>query len=271
MALATREPVTATLDQGLVTPPQCMAVTKQIIEPAARRLPVKSIWKSFSRILAELNSLLAVVVRKLNSIPVAPVAQMGRLILLSQLVDYLDTFHLQRNRWKYQKHHLHEALSVKTPPSNGPTTPEHPNVTPTMPIYAALYCGFAVTAIIINAPLIIPAPPIPLIALPTTTAVEVVAVAQITLPISNTTPASKKLVLRGKYLYAFPHEDRNAVFVSEYALEYQTTSLRLPNSAVMEGMAVDIMVESSAERKMVKMIERVRRMNLRPVTDASFW
>lgn len=171
----------------------------------------------------------------------------------------------------YQKHHLHEALSVKRPPNSGPTTPEHPNVTPTIPIYAALYCGFAVIAIMINAPLIIPAPPIPLIALPTTTAVELVAVAQRTFPISKITPASKKLALRGKYLYAFPHEDRKAKLVSEYALEYQTTLLKLPNSAVMEGMAVEIMVESSAERKMVKMMERVRRMNLKPVTDDSFW
>lgn len=116
---------------------------------------------------------------------------------------------------RYQKHHLHEALSVNTPPNNGPTTPEHPNVTPTIPIYAALYCGFAVTAIIINAPLMIPPPPIPLITLPTTTAVELAAVAQMTFPISKTIPASKKLVLRGKYLYAFPHEDRNAKFVRE--------------------------------------------------------
>lgn len=42
-------------------------------------------------------------------------------------------------------------------------------------------------------------------------------------------------------------------------------SFKLPNSAVMLGMAVDIIVESRAERKMVKMIERVRRMNLMPV------
>jgi hypothetical protein len=193
---------------------------------------------------------------------------MGRLILRSSVSHCPTTQRKERER--YQKHHLHEALSVNTPPNNGPTTPEHPNVTPTIPIYAALYCGFAVIAIIINAPLIIPAPPMPLIALPTTTAVEVAAVAQTTFPISKITPASRKLVLSGKYLYAFPHEDRKAKFVSEYALEYQTTSLRLPNSAVTEGMAVDMMVESRAERKMVKMMERVRRMNLMPVTDPSF-
>lgn len=84
MALETRQLITAALDQGLVTPPQCMAVMKQVMEPAASRLPVKSIWKSFSRILVEVNSLLAVAVCRLNSIPVAPVAQMGMLILLSR-------------------------------------------------------------------------------------------------------------------------------------------------------------------------------------------
>lgn len=46
--------------------------------------------------------------------------------------------------------------------------------------------------------------------------------------------------------------------------------MRLPNSAVIDGMAVEMMVESRAERKMLKMMERVRRMNLMPVTD-SFW
>lgn len=121
----------------------------------------------------------------------------------------------KKGKEDYQKHHLHEARSVNTPPNNGPATPEHPNVTPTMPIYAALYSGLAVTAIIINAPLIIPAPPMPLIALPTMTAVELAAVAQMTFPISNTTPASKKLFLSGKYLYAFPQDERNAKLVRE--------------------------------------------------------
>lgn len=122
-AAATRQPVTAALDQGLVTPPQCMAVMKQTMDPVASRLPVKSIWKSFSRILAEVNSLLAVVVRKLNSIPVAPVAQMGRLILFSQLVDYRLIFHLQIDR-----------SNTKNTISTKPYLSRHPPTTAQQPL-----------------------------------------------------------------------------------------------------------------------------------------
>jgi hypothetical protein len=54
---------------------------------------------------------------------VAPVAQIGRLILQNtcQITTQYD------NDQTYQKHHRHDARSVSTPPNNGPTTLAVPN------------------------------------------------------------------------------------------------------------------------------------------------
>jgi len=68
-----------------------------------------------------------------------------------------------------------------------------------------------------------------------------------------------------RLLTAFPHVDWKAAFVIEYALPYQPTSLTVPKWPVIFGMAVEMIVESRAARKMLKINPRVRRMNLRPV------
>ena len=112
-----------------------------------------------------------------------------------------------------QKHHLHPGPSVSKPPINGPATLETPNVTPNTPIYAALVSGFTVKAIMINAPVIVPPPPMPATTRPNIRVELLGARAQMMFPTSKTAIASKKVFLRGKYVYAFPQELWKAVFV----------------------------------------------------------
>jgi hypothetical protein len=66
-----------------------------------------------------------------------------------------------------------------------------------------------------------PPAPNPAMALPTTKAIEFGAAPQIAEPTSNSTNAAKKVVLTLKAMYSFPNTNKNAQFVSRYAVPYQ--------------------------------------------------
>jgi hypothetical protein len=74
----------------------------------------------------------------------------------------------------------------------------------------ALFAGSAAKAEIVYTPGATPEAPTPAIERPTITVVEFLATALIKLPISKMRIATRKLVLRGKYLYTLPHCDWNA-------------------------------------------------------------
>jgi hypothetical protein len=82
-----------------------------------------------------------------------------------------------------------------------------PYEAPIIPVYVALFLGSAAKAIIVYAPDPTPAAPRPAMARPTIKAVEFGATPQIKLPISKMKMDIRKLILRGKYLYALPHID----------------------------------------------------------------
>lgn len=87
-----------------------------------------------------------------------------------------------------------------------------------------------------------PEPPRPETARPTISVVEFWATAAIRLPISKIKMATRKLVLRGKYLYTLPHVDWKAPIVMKYAEPYQDILSRLWNWSVILGMAVATIV-----------------------------
>lgn len=95
---------------------------------------------------------------------------------------------------------------------------------------------------IVKAPEPIPAAPTPAIARPTMKTEEDGATAQMRLPSSKIPIASRKVVLREKYLYDFPHVDWKPPVVMKYAEPYQETSARLWNSSVIRGIAVAMML-----------------------------
>ena len=94
---------------------------------------------------------------------------------------------------------------------SGPRTLAQPKVTPRTPMYAARYFGPAVSAMMMNAPVMIPPLPQPATTRPKINVSLLGANAQMMLPISKTSMDSKKTVFREKYLYALPQDDWNAV------------------------------------------------------------
>ena len=104
-------------------------------------------------------------------------------------------------------YHRHETESVKAPPMSGPITAATPYEAPITPVNAALFCGAEEKAIIVYEPDPRPAAPTPATARPTMRAGEFGETAQIRLPSSKMKMATRKLVLRGKYLYTLPHID----------------------------------------------------------------
>ena len=66
--------------------------------------------------------------------------------------------------------------------------------------------------------------------------------AQMREPISNQNIATRKVVLRGKYLYAFPHVAWKEARVRKNAEPYQPTWSKLWKSSVILGIAVATMV-----------------------------
>jgi hypothetical protein len=120
-------------------------------------------------------------------------------------------------------------LSENAPPRRGPITDAMPYAEPTRPVIRGRCFGLAAKAMIVYAPDPIPAPPRPVIPRPTMSAVELGATPQIKLPSSKMKRAKRKVVLRGKYLYPFPHVVWKPPKVIKYAEPYQETSPRLWN------------------------------------------
>jgi hypothetical protein len=104
-------------------------------------------------------------------------------------------------------HQRHVTLEENAPPRRGPTTDAMPYAEPMRPVTRGRCFGLAANAMIVYAPDPTPAPPSPAIARPTMSTVEVGATPQIKLPSSNKKSAKRKVILRGKYLYPFPHVD----------------------------------------------------------------
>lgn len=77
---------------------------------------------------------------------------------------------------------------------------------------------------------------------PTMSVVEFLATAQIREPSSKMRIVTRKVVFRGKYLYAFPQVAWKAATVKKNAEPYQPTWSREWNSSVMRGMAVATIV-----------------------------
>ncbi len=106
--------------------------------------------------------------------------------------------------------------------------------------------------------------PIPAMTLPKINISLVGAVAQITLPVSNTAMASKNVIFRGKYWYALPQGDWKAALVIAKALPYQAILEMPPSCVVILGIAVAMMVLSSAAMKIERMSPIVMNMRRMP-------
>jgi len=91
-----------------------------------------------------------------------------------------------------KKHHLQVALSVKTPPSNGPATEAMPYMAPMNPVYIGRLTSGTEYATIMSAPENIPALPTPAMARPTMRAIELGAIPQMRLPNSKMPMAMRK-------------------------------------------------------------------------------
>jgi hypothetical protein len=99
-----------------------------------------------------------------------------------------------------QKHHLQDTLSVKAPPSKGPTTDEMPNIE----LRAAMYIG-RFTSGTVNPTIVMPPEnkaeaPAPATARPTISITEFVAAAQRMDPNSKSTKANKYVYFTLKYV-----------------------------------------------------------------------
>lgn len=90
-----------------------------------------------------------------------------------------------------------------------------------------------------------PAPPMPAMARPMMRMKDVGAAPHRRLPTSNTMMEDKKVVLRGKYLYALPQVDWKPAVVMKNAELYQETSAMPWNSSVIFGIAVATIVYKS--------------------------
>ena len=93
-----------------------------------------------------------------------------------------------------KKHHRQVALSLKTPPTSGPTTDATPYMLPSNAEYFGRLTGGTLKAIMMKLPAKIPAEPRPEIARPTMRVIELGATPQTKLPIS-------KIVMEHKYAY----------------------------------------------------------------------
>lgn len=91
-------------------------------------------------------------------------------------------------------------MSVKTPPSSGPTTEAVPKTAPMRPVKAGRFAGSTEKAMMVYAPDAIPAPPAPAMARPTIKVVLFLATPQMREPSSKMKMLIKKLSLSGKYL-----------------------------------------------------------------------
>ena len=87
-----------------------------------------------------------------------------------------------------------------------------------------------------------PEAPSPVMARPMIRAMALGAAPQMRLPSSNTRMDEMKVVLRGKYLYAFPQADWKEPLVKKNADPYQDTLSRPLKSSVILGIAVATMV-----------------------------
>ncbi len=111
------QPQTLESFHGYVVPPHCSASSRQTIEQIRKRAPSRSISSIFCLIVM-LTSFRFGFLKKIATAAIE-MAPNGKFI---------------------QKHHLHETLSVKAPPSSGPTTDEMPN----MLDKAAMYIGLLI-------------------------------------------------------------------------------------------------------------------------------
>jgi hypothetical protein len=200
-----RQPQTFESDQGYKLPPHCKASSKQTIEQIKNRAPKRSISKIFCLVVMVLSFRFG----GLKKSPTAAIdmAPNGKLIY-AELVDRyrIETSKCSKQagdghstfRLKYrltQKHHLHETLSVRTPPKRGPTTDEIPN----MLDKAAMNIGRLIRGTV--KPTIVMPPennadaPAPATARPTMSITEFLAAAQIIEPSSNRTRANKYVYL----------------------------------------------------------------------------
>src|SRR4051812_25324648 len=102
---------------------------------------------------------------------------------------------------------------------------------------------------ITRAPENIPADPTPATARPTIRALDVGAEPHTADPTSKIKMAVKKTVLILKNVYSFPKNSCRAHVVKRYDEPYQPTSLRELKWSVILGIAVAIIVLSSAMRK----------------------
>lgn len=135
--------------------PHCRANSKQTIAQIRRKAPPRSMCLSFS----------------LNVIPVCA---------LSGFLKKKKTVKRATppNGRFIQKHHRQLARSVKTPPSNGPTTEDMPNILDSSEMYNALFLNATEKPMIVIPPEKRAAAPAPAMALPTMSMTEFLAAAQ---------------------------------------------------------------------------------------------
>src|SRR5690242_15311736 len=190
-------PITRTLVEGCL-PSQCMGNTKHERAVATSIPPLMSSWNIFSRSGAPIGS--TGDLKQINMVTAAT-NPMGRLILF--VVSVIDTLVAKA----YQKQNRQPTLSVRAPPKSGPRTLAQPNVMPRIPMYRARYFGPAVSAIMINAPVMIPPLPQPAMTRPKISISLLGASAHMMLPISKTIKLSRNTSFNEKYLYALPQHD----------------------------------------------------------------
>jgi hypothetical protein len=199
------QPQTFESDQGYTLPPHCKASSKQTIEQIKNRAPKRSISKIFCLVVMVLSFRFG----GLKKSPTAAIdmAPNGKLIY-AELVDgyRIENKQAFETGWRWlfyvparyrltQKHHLHETLSVRTPPKRGPTTDEIPN----MLDKAAMNIGRLIRGTV--KPTIVMPPennadaPAPATARPTMSITEFLAAAHIIEPNSNRTSANKYVYL----------------------------------------------------------------------------
>ena len=164
-----------------------------------------------------------------------------------------------------QKHQRQVVLLVKAPPINGPAKLAIENVAPSTPMYMARFWGATDRAMMVYTPLMTPAPPIPVNARPTMRVMEFCETAQISEPISRTEIGSRKTSFSGQNRYSLPQMFWKTAMVMKKPDPYHPTSASEWKSAVIWGIAVEMMVESRATRNMLSSSASSSPMTCTPV------
>lgn len=128
------------------------------------------------------------------------------------------------------------------PPINGPATEAKQLDNPMTPVYIGRLEGSTTKATIMYAPVPMPAHPIPAIARPIMRASELGAAPHSRLPSSNRPIEPRNVHLRGKYLYALPHDAWKLPEVKKKAEPYHEAMSSRWNSSVILGIAVATIV-----------------------------